>query len=147
MSDDCIVLLEELIRSNHALASENVKLRQQQERSNKENSEALQRIEGRLQTVDNNAANVRRRQNRRQKRTTVVVPPACRRTVRRMYKLLLKKDDFSGFYLDEEINSDSNKILFERTIEQAIHQQGGPEKCPWTKEVIEAALQIYFKYV
>ena len=78
MSDDCIVLLEELIRSNHALASENVKLRQQQERSNKENSEALQRIEGRLQTVDNNAANVRRRQNRRQRRTTVVVPPACR---------------------------------------------------------------------
>lgn len=64
-----------------------------------------------------------------------------------MYKLLLKKDDFSGFYLDEEINSDSNNILFEWTIEQAIHQQGGLEKCPWTKEVIEAALQIYFKYV
>ena len=76
MSEECIVLLEELIRSNRALASENEKLRQQQECSNKSNLEALQRIENRLETGDN-GAKVRRRQNR-QKRRTIVVPPACR---------------------------------------------------------------------
>ena len=41
MSEECIVLLEELISSNRALASENEKLRQLQERSNKSNLEAL----------------------------------------------------------------------------------------------------------
>lgn len=75
-NEECIVQLEELIRSNRALASENEKLRQQQERSNKSNLQALQRIENRLETGDN-GAKVRRRQNR-QKRRTIVVPPACR---------------------------------------------------------------------
>ncbi|RMX40204.1 hypothetical protein pdam_00016554 [Pocillopora damicornis] len=69
------------------------KLRQLQERSNKSNLEALQRIENRLETGEN-GAKTRRRQNR-QKRRTIVVPPACR--------------------------------------------------CPWTKDIIEAALQRYFK--
>lgn len=41
LSDECIVLLEELIRSNQVLAGENEKLRQQQERTNKANTEAL----------------------------------------------------------------------------------------------------------
>lgn len=143
MSEECIVLLEELIRSNRALASENEKLRQQQECSNKSNLEALQRIENRLETGEN-GAKIHRRQNR-QKRRTIVVPPACRRAVRRIYKLIFKKDDFGGFYLDEEVNSDNNYGIFERTVEQVVHQQGGPEKCPWTKDIIEAALQRYFK--
>ena len=38
---ECIILIEELICSNQALASENEKLRQQQERSNKADWEAL----------------------------------------------------------------------------------------------------------
>ena len=76
MSEECIVLLEELIRSNRALASENEKLRQLQERSNKSNLEALQRIENRLETGEN-GTKIHRRQNR-QKRRTIVVPLACR---------------------------------------------------------------------
>ena len=37
------------------------------------------------------------------------------------------------------VNSDNNYGIFERTVEQVVHQQGGPEKCPWTKDIIEGS--------
>ena len=65
-----------LIHSNHVLVSENEKLQQLQEGSNKSNFEALQQIEKHLQNGDN-GAKVRWCQYRRKQRA-VVVPPACR---------------------------------------------------------------------
>lgn len=34
-------------------------------------------------------------------------------------------------------NSENNKKLFERVIQQVLHGFGGQEKCPWTRNVME----------
>ena len=39
------------------------------------------------------------------------------------------------------VNSDNNNVVSERTIEQVVHQQGGPEKCPWTNNIMEGSYQ------
>ena len=41
LSDECLVLLEEVITSNRKLAEENKKLREEQERNNKSHTEVL----------------------------------------------------------------------------------------------------------
>ena len=76
LSDECIVLLEELVRSNRALASENEKLRQQHEQSIRANAEVLQRIENRMERDTDNSGAIRRRQNgsKRSHKGTVTVP-------------------------------------------------------------------------
>ena len=79
LSDDCLVLLEEVIASNRKLAEENKKLREEHERNNKTHAEVLQRIEQRLENQNAEAGNVvRRRFHRRRQTTRIVVPAACR---------------------------------------------------------------------
>ena len=80
LSDDCLILLEEVIASNRELAEENKKLREEHERNNKTHAEVLQRIEQRLESQGNaEAGNVtRRRFHRRRQTTRIVVPAACR---------------------------------------------------------------------
>jgi len=138
--------LEEVITSNRKLAEENKKLREEHERNSKTHAEVLKRIEQRLESQGNAEAGngTRRRFHRRRQTTRIVVPAACRRSIRKMYKVLAKKDDFHGFYLDEEVSSESNKIIFERVINQVLIEYGGPERCPWTRAIIEAALQRYY---
>ena len=80
LSDECLVLLEEVITSNRKLAEENKKLREEQERNNKTNAEVLKRIEQRLENQGKaEAGNVTRRHFHRRRQTTrIVVPVACR---------------------------------------------------------------------
>ena len=61
LSDECLVLLEEVITSNRKLAEENKKLREEQERNNKTSAEVLKRIEQRLESQRNAEAGNRRR--------------------------------------------------------------------------------------
>ena len=78
-AEDCLVLLEELIRTNRNLAAENEKLRQEHEKTSKNQAEALQRIEQRLnerETIPRERHRSYRR--RRGARNTTAVPAACR---------------------------------------------------------------------
>ena len=34
-------------------------------------------------------------------------------------------------------NSDNNKHIFDRVIEQVLHDFGGQEKCPWSRNTME----------
>ncbi|CAH3118079.1 unnamed protein product, partial [Porites lobata] len=54
----------------------------------------------------------------------VVMAPINRKntSLRQIYKVLSKKEDFHGFYLDEDI--------FQRVMAQVLHQHGGEERCP-----------------
>lgn len=61
-----------------------------------------------------------------------------------MYKVLCRKEDFNGFYLDEDVSSENNTGIIERVIAQVLHEHGGQERCPWTRAIMEAALQRYF---
>ena len=71
LSDDCLVLLEEVIASNRKLAEENKKLRKEHERNNKTHAEVLQRIEQQLESQGNaEAGNVIRRCFHRRRQTT-----------------------------------------------------------------------------
>ena len=56
VSEDCIVLLEELISSNRDLAEENARLRQEHERASQQHADALKRIERRLDDGENVSA-------------------------------------------------------------------------------------------
>ena len=71
--EDCIVLLEELIRSNRELAEENARLRQEHERASQQHADALKRIERRLDAGEVTACH-RRRVNT----DNIVVPSSCR---------------------------------------------------------------------
>lgn len=80
-SDDCLILLEEIIRTNRSLVEENERLRRQYEASNTRHSEVLQRIERRLENQENRAAAVTgraRRTTRARQARQIAVPPACR---------------------------------------------------------------------
>jgi len=78
LSDECLVLLEEMIKSNKKLAEENKKLREEHERNSKSHAEVLQRIEQRLENQGNAEAGNGRRLHRRRQTTRIVVPAACR---------------------------------------------------------------------
>lgn len=81
LSDDCVVLLGQLLNSNRQLAEENQKLREEHERSASRQAEVLQRIERRLQDQENQTAVGAGRPNgrsRRAKGRCIAVPPACR---------------------------------------------------------------------
>lgn len=75
LSDDCVVLLEQVLKSNRDLAAENQRLRQEHERSANSQAEVLQRIEQRLQDRERTVpvGRPRRRDERK-----IAVPPACR---------------------------------------------------------------------
>ena len=79
-TEDCLVLLEELIRANRNLAAENEKLRQDHEKASKNQAEILQRIEQRLHDREYVPPGGRHRSNPRRKRArnTTAVPAACR---------------------------------------------------------------------
>lgn len=81
MSDDCVVLLEELIRSNRDLAAENERLRQEHEKTSKHQAEALSRIEQRLKEGETPGipCGIRRNFRRRARDSrNIAVPAACR---------------------------------------------------------------------
>lgn len=80
LSDECLVLLEEVITSNRKLAEENKKLREEHERNSKNHAEVLKRIEQRLESQGNAEAGngTRRRFHRRRQTTRIAVPAACR---------------------------------------------------------------------
>ena len=46
------------------------------------------------------------------------------------------------------VSSENNKLIFERVINQVLLDYGGPERCPWTRAIIEGTLLftkgIYF---
>ena len=80
MSEDCVVLLEELIQSNRDLAAENEKLRQEHEKTSKHQAEALNRIEQRLKEGETPGI-LRRRARpgaRAREARNIAVPAACR---------------------------------------------------------------------
>ena len=79
VSEDCIVLLEELIRSNRDLAEENARLRQEHERASQQHADALKRIERRLDEGENVVQRERSHCRRRRVNTdNIVVPSSCR---------------------------------------------------------------------
>ncbi|CAH3166055.1 unnamed protein product [Porites lobata] len=127
-AEDCVVLLEELIQSNRKLAAENEKLRREHEAARRNQTQVLQRIEQRLN--EREAPGERHRSRRRAAAHIIAFPVACRRTLRQIYKVLSKKEDFHGFYLDEEVSSDNNATIFLRVMAQVLHQHGGEERCP-----------------
>ncbi|XP_044168162.1 uncharacterized protein LOC122952187 [Acropora millepora] len=146
MPEDCVVLLEELIQSNRDLAAENEKLRQEHEKTSKHQAEALNRIEQRLKEGETPGI-LRRRARpgaRAREARNIAVPAACRRSVRKLYRVLIKREDFDGFELDENANSDNNRGIMDRVIEQVLHEYGGQERCPWSRTIMQAALQRYF---
>lgn len=147
-SDDCIVLLEELIRSNRELADENERLRTEHEKASKAQTEVLKRIEQRLNEKEREGREAiprgGHRYRKRARRTVTAVPAACRRSLRKIYKVLCGKENFNGFHLDEVVSSENNVQIIERVISQALHQHGGQERCPWTRDTMKAALERYF---
>ena len=79
-AEDCLVLLEELIRANRNLAADNEKLWQDHEKASKNQAEILQRIEQRLHDRENVPRGGRHCSNpqRRSARNTTAVPAASR---------------------------------------------------------------------
>ncbi|XP_015764349.1 PREDICTED: uncharacterized protein LOC107343295 [Acropora digitifera] len=145
-AEDCLVLLEELIRSNRNLAAENEKLRQDHEKASKNQAEILQRIEERLHDREYVPRGGRHRSSprRRGARNSVAIPAACRRSLRRMYKVLCRREDFNGFYLNEDVSSENNATIIERVIAQVLHEHGGQERCPWTRPIMEGMCVLPF---
>ena len=78
MSEDCVVLLEELIKSNRDLAAENEKLRQEHEKTSKHQAEALNRIEQRLKEGETPGILRRRARPGAKEKRNIAVPAACR---------------------------------------------------------------------
>ena len=79
-AEDCLVLLEELIRANRNLAADNEKLWQDHEKASKNQAEILQRSEQRLHDRENVPRGGQHRSNprRRSARNTTAVPATCR---------------------------------------------------------------------
>ena len=78
-AEDCLVLLEELIRTNRTLVAENEKLRQEHEQSSKSQAEILQRFESRLHEREFIPCGGRRSNPRRRSaRNSTAIPAACR---------------------------------------------------------------------
>ncbi|KAK2546974.1 hypothetical protein P5673_033264 [Acropora cervicornis] len=152
MSEDCVVLLEELIQSNRDLAAENEKLRQEHEKTSKHQAEALNRIEQRLKEGKLQAFSADEQDpgQELEKQGTLPFPLLVERgtmgtrSVRKLYRVLIKREDFNGFELDENANSDNNRGIMDRVIEQVLHEYGGQERCPWSRAIMQAALQRYF---
>ena len=42
-----------------------------------------------------------------------------------------------SFLLLLSAKSENNKKIFEQVIQQVLHDFGGQEKCPWTRNVME----------
>ncbi|XP_074632038.1 uncharacterized protein LOC141890454 isoform X1 [Acropora palmata] len=133
-------------RCNSRHRTENEKLRQEHEKTSKHQAEALNRIEQRLKEGETPGI-LRRRARpgaRAREARNIAVPAACRRSVRKLYRVLIKREDFNGFELDENANSDNNRGIMDRVIEQVLHEYGGQERCPWSRAIMQAALQRYF---
>jgi len=45
------------------------------------------------------------------------------------------------------VSSESNKIIFERVINQVVLEYGGPERCPWTRAIIEGTLLLPRQFI
>lgn len=86
-SDDCIVLLEELIKSNRELADENERLRTEHEKASKAQTEVLKRIEQRLNEKEREGREAiprgGHRYRKRARKTVTAVPAACRVSVKK----------------------------------------------------------------
>ena len=39
-------------------------------------------------------------------------------------------------------NSDNNRGIFDRVIEQVLHKYGGQERCPWSRAIMEGELSM-----
>jgi len=38
------------------------------------------------------------------------------------------------------VSSENNTAIFDRVINQTLLEHGGPERCPWTRAIIEGTL-------
>jgi len=45
------------------------------------------------------------------------------------------------------VSSESNKIIFERVINQVVLEYGGPERCPRTRAIIEGTLLLPRQFI
>ncbi|XP_031552034.1 uncharacterized protein LOC116289278 [Actinia tenebrosa] len=136
--DEILVILEEISQANKTLREENKEIRNDLKKRDEENKKALADLSSQLsnrtnvQTVRTARCSPReaRRQAARERRGNV--PAQCR------------VNDFSGFYLDESVDSDNNINIVGRVVTEVYHQYGGQEKSPWCKEQIETVLRRYF---
>lgn len=91
LSEDCIVLLEELIQSNRNLAAENERLRQEHQLASKQHADVLNRIERRLNenvALPGERNPHRRRSRRAVTRDNIIVPSICRVSTRKILCLI-----------------------------------------------------------
>ena len=87
LSEDCIVLLEELIQSKSNLAEENERLRQEHQLASKQHADVLNRIERRLQE-NVTPPGVRNQDRQRAATDNIIIPSTCRVSTRKILCLI-----------------------------------------------------------
>ena len=53
-----------------------------------------------------------------------------------------QESDFALVIYLFRVSSDNNAAIFQRVMAQVLHQDGGEERCPWTRAVMEGTLSF-----